>query len=284
MSKSQEPKLQSQNPKPQNGRRFGHVEFGFWISSRGFTLLEMIISLGIFSVVVVAAIGITLAIKLSQQKTTNAQDVQDNIRYALEYMTKELRQGYAYEVFPTGCDTSSNPCTKVKFARAISGTEHTIWYCLVNDVIYRADDSADVCGIPNTTSIPLTSGDVRITKLLFYVVGNLPGPADGQPRITIAMGGNSVDARTQLQSYFRIQTTVTQLKRDGVSVPLPIGFWKFDEGSGTAASDSGTGGHTATLNGAPGPTWVTGQVNNALSFDGSNDRVVIIKARYRIET
>lgn len=50
-----------------------------------------------------------------------------------------------------------------------------------------------------------------------------------------------------------------------------VGWWKFDEGSGTIATDSSGSGNNGTL--VNGPMWTTGQVGGALSFDGSDDRI-----------
>ena len=50
-----------------------------------------------------------------------------------------------------------------------------------------------------------------------------------------------------------------------------VGWWKFDEGSGTAAADSSGNNNTGTL--TNGPTWTTGKIGGALSFDGTNDYV-----------
>lgn len=51
-----------------------------------------------------------------------------------------------------------------------------------------------------------------------------------------------------------------------------VGYWTFDEGSGTTAADSSGNGNNGTL--VNGPTWVAGKVGaGALSFDGGNDRV-----------
>jgi hypothetical protein len=56
------------------------------------------------------------------------------------------------------------------------------------------------------------------------------------------------------------------------SNPDPIGWWKFDAGSGTTAADSSVNGNTGTL--VNGPTWVTGRVGSfAVNFDGVNDYV-----------
>ena len=51
-----------------------------------------------------------------------------------------------------------------------------------------------------------------------------------------------------------------------------ISWWKFDEGSGTTAYDS-EGSNNGTL--VNGPIWTTGQIDGALSFDGSDDYVAL---------
>jgi hypothetical protein len=53
--------------------------------------------------------------------------------------------------------------------------------------------------------------------------------------------------------------------------PYLIGWWKFDEGTGTTAYDS-AGDNDGTVTGA---TWTIGQIDGALSFDGTNDYVSV---------
>jgi len=48
-----------------------------------------------------------------------------------------------------------------------------------------------------------------------------------------------------------------------------VGWWRFDEGSGTIANDSSGNGNTGTFNGDP--QWVAGYFGGALEFDGSDD-------------
>ena len=50
-----------------------------------------------------------------------------------------------------------------------------------------------------------------------------------------------------------------------------IGYWNFDEGSGTVAHDTSGSGHNGTVNGA---TWTAGKIRGALSFNGSTTNVV----------
>ena len=51
----------------------------------------------------------------------------------------------------------------------------------------------------------------------------------------------------------------------------PAAYWQLDEGSGLTADDATGKGNTCTL--VNGPTWSTGKVGGAISFDGSNDYV-----------
>src|SRR4030042_5737253 len=52
-----------------------------------------------------------------------------------------------------------------------------------------------------------------------------------------------------------------------------VGYWNFDATSGTTALDSSGSNNTGTL--INGPTWTTGKIDNALSFDGVDDYVSI---------
>jgi hypothetical protein len=49
--------------------------------------------------------------------------------------------------------------------------------------------------------------------------------------------------------------------------PGLVGWWSFNEGSGTVVSDSSGNGNAGAINGA---TWVDGKYGKALSFDGNN--------------
>jgi hypothetical protein len=55
------------------------------------------------------------------------------------------------------------------------------------------------------------------------------------------------------------------------ALPVPIAYWKLDEGAGTKAGDSSGNGNTGTL--LNGPVWTAGRSGKALSFDGINDYV-----------
>ena len=61
-----------------------------------------------------------------------------------------------------------------------------------------------------------------------------------------------------------------------------VTWWKFDETNGTIAYDSSGNGHDGNLSG--GPTWATGKIGGALSFDGVDDKVLTpLKGRRNID-
>ena len=55
----------------------------------------------------------------------------------------------------------------------------------------------------------------------------------------------------------------------GAADPSLVGWWRFDETSGTVAADSSGNGNDATLYG--GPQWVTGTLGGAVQIDGGDD-------------
>lgn len=60
------------------------------------------------------------------------------------------------------------------------------------------------------------------------------------------------------------------------------GYWKLDDGSGTSATDASTNGNTGTL--TNGPTWTTGQIGGAVSFNGANNVLIGTATTYKFTT
>ena len=51
------------------------------------------------------------------------------------------------------------------------------------------------------------------------------------------------------------------------------GYWPLDENTSTSAADASTNGTAGTL--TNGPTWTTGQIGSAVTFDGTNDYISV---------
>jgi hypothetical protein len=74
-----------------------------------------------------------------------------------------------------------------------------------------------------------------------------------------------------------ISNTITlATSSDCTSAREPVGHWALDETTGTSAGDSSGNGATGSL--VNGPTFVAGQLGNAVSFDGVDDRIKVVHA------
>lgn len=167
----------------------------------GFTLLEMLVSIGIFSVVVVASIGATIEISKAQLKSSNLQATQDNVRFTLELLTKELRTGINFQLTSI-CSSVS----EISFDDA-NGIKRV--YFLSGDAIMRIVGSTD-CAI----ATPFTAEDVAVERLIFRMRGTTLGPNDGQPMVTISLTVRSKSPKVALESSMNLQTTIVQRLRD----------------------------------------------------------------------
>jgi prepilin-type N-terminal cleavage/methylation domain-containing protein len=66
------------------------------MSKRGFTLVEMIVSLAIFSVVAVVALTALMSIMSANRKAQTLQSAITNLSYAMESLSREMRVGINY--------------------------------------------------------------------------------------------------------------------------------------------------------------------------------------------
>jgi hypothetical protein len=84
----------------------------------------------------------------------------------------------------------------------------TVTYSLVGSSISRVVDN----GV-TTESSNITSPDVVITSLNFWVLGSAPYPDTLQPKVIVTVSGY-VGADTKTRSNFSLQTTISQRSFD----------------------------------------------------------------------
>lgn len=173
------------------------------MAKSGFTLLEMIISIGIFSVLVVAAIGVTIGVSNAHLKAANTQATQDNIRFSVELMTKEMRTGSQYGLTAVCTGRSGEEISFVT-----SGAERRVYYLSGTTLMRLA--GAGGCN----TARPLMAEEVAVEHLRFTLGGTASGPSDGQPWVMIALTVRSRNEKKAFESRMDLQTTVVQRMRD----------------------------------------------------------------------
>ncbi|HUU18846.1 MAG TPA: LamG domain-containing protein [Sedimentisphaerales bacterium] len=72
-------------------------------------------------------------------------------------------------------------------------------------------------------------------------------------------------------TYFGLVLGLIQTNAANAADPNLVGWWKFDDGSGTTAVDSSGNGNDGALMGDP--QWVAGWIDGALELDGNGDYV-----------
>jgi hypothetical protein len=155
--------------------------------------------------------------------------------------------------------TNSSGQTNFSWTSLISGTDtvNATTTSSLNQTIFA---TATKTWIPNVTH------DVAVTNVT--ALKTVAGLGYLAPiNVTVAnLGGYTETFNTTL--YVENQTTISQTAINQTGL---VGYWKFDEGSGTTVYDSSLSGNDGTVYGA---TWINGRLEKALRFDG-NDYVLI---------
>ncbi|MFA4890508.1 MAG: type II secretion system protein [Candidatus Paceibacterota bacterium] len=160
------------------------------MKQRGFTLIEIIVAIGIFTAVITMALATFLNISNIQRKAGALRAINDNLNFALEVMSRDIRTGKSY-CPPSLCSASSFAFTNSQAKLIVyqfNGTDYSI---------ERSENGEPF--------LRLTSPEIKIDNLVFIV------PSSLQPRVTIILNGSSVDLKAG-EVKLNIQTTISQRK------------------------------------------------------------------------
>ena len=152
----------------------------------GLTLIELLVAIGIFGLVMSMGFGVFSLALTSQRRIIALRNVEDNARFVIELMAREIRTGRNF----------SGGAGSLSFINAKS---ELVTYRLNDNTVEKSSDG----GI---NYLSVTGTEVIIDYLNFYLAGQAAG--DGlQPRITITIGATS---RINNQSAnLKVQTTIS---------------------------------------------------------------------------
>ncbi|MDO8564419.1 MAG: type II secretion system protein [bacterium] len=175
----------------------------------GFTVIEMLVAVGIFSIIMVVTVGSFLTILQANYKAQSLKTVLNNLHFALENMSRNLRTGSVYHcdvgvgVVDEPQDCASTPAASIAFAsRDGSRVRYRHQGKAIERAIIRAEDGGAV------TYIPITAPELEVEQLQFFVDGS--NDADSrQPRVLILMSG-SMKGKGKVVSRFDIESLVSQ--------------------------------------------------------------------------
>ncbi|MBI4692294.1 MAG: type II secretion system protein [Candidatus Terrybacteria bacterium] len=155
--------------------------------NKGFTLIEMIVAVGVFTVAITLSLASFLNISAIQKKAEAFRLVNNNLNFALEAMVREIKTGSNY----SSIDGSSLIIT--------NSSEINITFFLENNQIKRQIEGDD--------PLALTTPEVQITNLQFI----MKPPANPQPMVTVLING-VIEEKGEIKSHLDLQTTISQRK------------------------------------------------------------------------
>lgn len=201
-------------------------------SQKGFTLIEMLVAVGLFSVVMLVAVSAILSIIGNNKKAQGINNVVNNLNFAIESMVRDMKTGYLYRcdgTMPTSvqdtsglCPENSGPQTSVAFFSTITGVPEAVMYSFVEPTTV---DGQYVPGhIVKTTGetgspVELTSKtDVDIKSVQMFVHSPVPASeaallnppqTPSQPGIFLIIKGEANILGNEV-TEFGLQTFISQ--------------------------------------------------------------------------
>lgn len=199
-------------------------------SIRGFTLVELMVTMAIFITVITIATGALFSAQAVNVRLQQTQVILDEVNLVMEMMVRDIRYGATFY-----CDTSvpsSAPLTRRSCQYPNGGTvlifrpvtilsgstdqlKDRVAYYVENSVLYKREYPFGQA----SRTFQLTSADIKISKLSFYAIGvqSVSGTNDytaqsdmDQPLMTVVVSGTTVPQKAGVSPVtFRIQSSAS---------------------------------------------------------------------------
>lgn len=184
-------------------------------TNKGFTLIEMLVAILVFSIIVGSISGIFVSGIREQRKTLSSQVLLDQASYALEYMSRALRMAKKQITGDPVCLSQSGTNyeitdgeTKIKFINPLQGDDCQSFFLQDGKLKYQKDLDSTTPPDP----LDLTSNDLEVTLLKFNFSGETQFDYF-QPRATFYL---EMEGKSSLgyQPKIKIQSSISQRMLD----------------------------------------------------------------------
>jgi len=167
---------------------------------RGYTLIELIVSVAIFSIIMLLATSAYLSL-INYSRYARAESIlMTNLAYAVDEMSRSIRTGTLYQCNGGG-DCSGG--TSFTFR---DDTNTTITYVKDGGALIRCVNHSVGCSASTGTAV--TDPAITLSSLLFYVRGTGAGDSN-QPTVLMTLKGQAAVQQSAPVS-FSFQTSATE--------------------------------------------------------------------------
>jgi len=157
---------------------------------RGYTLIELIVSVAIFTIVMLVASTAFLALINLDRKARATNDVVTNLSYVVDSMERSIRTGTEYDCGTVGgaTDCWSTPADSFSFLDSTTPPQTVEYRLFVSDSQGQIQQRITPENGPSGSWTPLTDPRVDVENLAFYVRGSTPGDSL-QPIVVLVIRG-----------------------------------------------------------------------------------------------
>lgn len=184
------------------------------LPQRGFTLIEILVVVAIFSIIIGIFSGLLGSAIRAQRQNLAVQEVLNQSSYAVEYMSRALRMAKKDDIELNGTTKDCLAGSKVNYATTTTG-QGGIEFRNYNNVCqeFYLEDNKLWENKNATTS--LTSSKLQVKAFNINLAGVSQPPGDtNQPRVTISLEIENPSAAPEASPKIRIQSSVSQRDLD----------------------------------------------------------------------
>lgn len=171
------------------------LDFAFWIMKKGFTLIEALVYIAVVSIVAAAVSALVLWTIRANNKARALRETTDNMRQALDVITREVRQARSVYA-PTGStDQVSLETTVLPAGEVISFVD--LYRCGTRLCIKREGEAAEA----------LTNDTVEVVDLRFRQI------ASSTPAVQVALTLRYKNPQNRIEFRALMSATTTAAVR-----------------------------------------------------------------------
>ena len=181
-------------------------------TENGFSFMEMVVAIGLFAVVMVGATQIFRLVLEGQRSAIASQNIQENVRYFFEVMSKEVRMATkSNDECESLYDDQPLAENKVYNVTTVNGEESLYFKNQKGECVAYYVSSSDVLMIKRDEHTASTTPDgLVVENVEFNVEDDAIGTYhDTQPRATILMEVSSERERMGYDKQMRLQSTIS---------------------------------------------------------------------------
>lgn len=185
-------------------------------TNAGFSLVELLVSLSLFTIVLTMAVGSLLVLIDANAKAQNMQQVMTNLSFALDNIAREVRTGRGLycsssDIDPDLDPEATNDCTSGTYLSIVEGGESLTSGETSARITFRYDEDQQSIDrrVADGPWYAITSANVTITDMFFYVADSTVDGDDKQANVTIYISGHAGGLPT-VDASFEVETTVAR--------------------------------------------------------------------------